>query len=71
MRKTQIPTISLLAIIMVAICFLHACDKGEEDCQTCTAHKNGNLVATSTMCTEIEREAFKALYPGHEIICRN
>jgi hypothetical protein len=71
MKKTQIPTISLLGIILACICVLHACDKGEEDCQTCTAHKDGDLIATKRMCKESDRDEFRDQYPGHEIICRN
>jgi hypothetical protein len=74
MIKTKTPknlSLRLLAAVVLSISIMHACDKGEEDCQTCTAHLNGSLIATKRMCTEPERDAFRDDYPGHEIICRN
>lgn len=69
LKKTEFQSISLLAIIIACICLMHACTKGK-DCKTCTAKKNGQLITTQEICTDVEKAAFELAYVGHDINCR-
>lgn len=71
MKRTQIPTISLLAIIMVAICFLHACEKNT--CWTCKAYdNNGQEITEQKLCSDEEEQLFRlAYFNADKITCQH
>ena len=64
-----------IALIIVAISIMQGCIKKEDhpednnDCQICTATKNGSTVATETECSQQDKDNFKSKHTDATVSC--